>query len=209
MCSRSLSDYFLCSEDQWDIYKLDPAYECFVPTAPDHPTVMRKNPSFDHMYINQTGVGSTLPTNSKKRRVFSPVVDEERSAGPSKKFRSVPEEDIVDVDGFTSSDEEDEVEEIVVDEEGHEIPRHSDRTRLRQKDREEQARAKRRKPAAQGGSATGGRPGPRASTPEIVDLTMEDSSSQEPSHEPSPESTLRNDITATGTTKRKGENLPT
>lgn len=204
---RISREFFLCSEDQWDIYKLDPAYECFVPAAPDHPTVMRKEPSFDHMSINQPTRGSTLHTNSKKRRAFSPSGEEEPATVP-KKFRTVRDERGTEIEEeITSSDEEGEVEEIVVDEDGHERPKPSkqyvDRAAQRRRERGESGREKRNRPPV---SKPSSEAPPRQKTPEIVDLTMEDSSSsQESSVDPSPEPTPLNDITATGTTKRKRE----
>ena len=100
-------EYFLCSEDQWDIYKLDPAYECFVPASPDHPTVVRKDPSFEDMSIHNSNRGSTIHTNSKKRRGFSPVVEEDTNAGPAKKSRIVQEGRVIEAEDDASSDEED------------------------------------------------------------------------------------------------------
>ena len=199
-------EYFLCSEDQWDIYKLDPAYECFVPASPDHPTVVRKDPSFEDMSINNSNRGSTIPTNSKKRRGFSPVVEEDSNAGPAKKSRIVQEGRVIEVEDDASSDEEDEVVEIMFDGEGHEETstsrKRAARAAQRRREREQNARERRREPAAQKPPSTSV---PRPTTPEIVDLTMEDSSSQDPSQDPTPEPTFLHDITATGTTKRKGK----
>ena len=105
-----------------------------------------------------------------------------------------------------SSDEEDEVVEIMFDDEGREETstsrKRAARAAQRRREREQNARERRREPAAQKPPSTSV---PRPTTPEIVDLTMEDSSSQDPSQDHTPEPTFLHDITATGTTKRKGK----
>ncbi|KAH9931122.1 uncharacterized protein BXZ73DRAFT_90200 [Epithele typhae] len=210
-------EHYHCSEDQWDIYKLDLMYECFVPAPPDIPTIRRKDPSFDHLSINgENGF-------ARKRRAMSPVQEDPQSTfAPNKKFRTVRDERLgVDVEEeITSSDEEDEVEEIMVDDDDDEdtedeedtfgSPRkRTDRAAQRHRARVDSAKERRRKQHAsstsnrRAGSAAPQAP-PRAKTPEIVDLTMDDNTSQEPSQEPTPERVPRPDITATGNTKRKG-----
>ncbi len=40
-CSHLGSQLVLCYQDQWDIYKLDPLYECFIPASPAIPFIIK------------------------------------------------------------------------------------------------------------------------------------------------------------------------
>ena len=156
------------------------------------------------MSIGDPYRGSTLPTNSKKRRAFSPVAEEVPTSS-RKKFRTVVDERGMEIEEeITSSDEEDEVEDIMDDGEVPEGPatprKRRDRSTQRRKPREERAREIRPKPTSK--AAPPEVPPPRPKTPDIVDLTMDDSS-QEPSRDRSPEP-AHPDITTSGSTKRKG-----
>ena len=184
------SEPFILSEDQWDIYKLDPAYDCFVPAAPNHPTVTRKEPSFEDTSYTSTA------EHPKKRRLSSPAPDVEDHKNLSKKFRTVvslvTDDEGTDIEEATESDDEDEVEDIVIEESPRKDSRSSDRAKQRRKAREEQTRERREKVKAKAGSSFESN---RSRTPEIVDLTMEDIT---------PESMTSDSPPASGPTKRKG-----
>jgi hypothetical protein len=62
----------LCDQDQWDIHKLDPFYECFVPAQPQPPTIRAKvlsAPSF--AWSSTSSRSSTFTEGPQKRRRFS------------------------------------------------------------------------------------------------------------------------------------------
>ncbi|KAI0706794.1 hypothetical protein C8T65DRAFT_651450 [Cerioporus squamosus] len=168
-------DPYILSEDQWDIYKLDPAYDCFIPAAPHHPIITPKEPPYQDP-SHRASSGANYP---KKRRLSSPAPDAEEHRNLNKKFRTV-----VSLD---------EVEEIVVQESPRSDPRNSDRAKQRRKAREEQTRERREKVKATAGSSFESN---RSRTPEIVDLTMDDIT-------PPPEPTTANGAPTAGPTKRK------
>lgn len=62
----------MCDQDQWDIHKLDPFYECSVPAQPQPPTIRAKvlsAPSF--AWSSTSSRSSTFVESSQKRRRFS------------------------------------------------------------------------------------------------------------------------------------------
>ncbi|RPD68635.1 hypothetical protein L226DRAFT_495510 [Lentinus tigrinus ALCF2SS1-7] len=183
---------FILSEDQWDIYKLDPVYDCFIPAAPHHSIITRKEPSLQDASHTR---GDSTAEHAKKRRLSSPAPDSEEHRNLNKKFRTVvslvTDDEGTDIEEATESDDEDEVEDIVIEELPRKDPSSSDRAKQRRKAREEQTRERREKVKAKAGSSFGSN---RSRTPEIVDLTMEDITP--------PESTTTNGVPA-GSTKRK------
>ncbi|PIL28477.1 hypothetical protein GSI_08515 [Ganoderma sinense ZZ0214-1] len=64
--------WVFCDQDQWDIHKLDPAYDCFVPTTGMHPTITRK---IDAQF---PGGGTQICPG---KREFSPSSPEEQDSG--------------------------------------------------------------------------------------------------------------------------------
>lgn len=190
---------FILSEDQWDIYKLDPAYDCFIPAAPQHPIITRKEPPLD----DSSHHASSTAHYPKKRRLSSPAPDTDEHRNLNKKFRTVvslvTDEEGTDIEEASESDDEDEVEEIIEESPRHNA-RNSDRAKQRRKAREEQTRQRREKVKAKAGSAMAGSfESNRSRTPEIVDLTMDDITPP-----PEPESMTTNGSSAAGPTKRKG-----
>ncbi|KAI0743573.1 hypothetical protein C8Q80DRAFT_1106514 [Daedaleopsis nitida] len=188
---------FILSEDQWDIYKLDPIYDCFVPAQPNHPIITRKDPPPPEQLYSRA---SSASDHAKKRRLSTPPIEsDEYSANLNKKFRTavslITDEDVSDIEEVTESDEEVEVEEIVVE---TETPRQdsqrSERAHERRKAREERTRERREKIKVKTASSF---ESTRAGTPEIVDLTMEDSTPSETSSS--------NGGSSQGPTKRKGD----
>lgn len=89
------SDMIQCSQDQWDIYKLDPLYTCLVRS---HPHITQ---------VTRITSDQTAPQSShRKRRASTP------SPGPSrKKLRNVQNEDAVDA----SAENKSVIEEMIVD----------------------------------------------------------------------------------------------
>ncbi|KAI0708451.1 hypothetical protein C8Q76DRAFT_695829 [Earliella scabrosa] len=70
------------TEEQWDIYKLDPMYDCYVPPSSESPVITRLGPS---------GAADTRP-GFRKRRAPSPGADGGDSASaaskaPPRKYR--------------------------------------------------------------------------------------------------------------------------
>ena len=78
-----------CDQDQWDIHKLDPFYECFVPAQPHPPTIRTKvasTPSF--AWSSTSSRSSTFAEGSQKRRRFSTSpssLEEDNNASPKKR----------------------------------------------------------------------------------------------------------------------------
>lgn len=190
-----LSEPCIMSEDQWDIYKLDPAYDCFVP-ANGHPVISRKDPQQWQETLSSRASSTSEHTSSKKRRARSPGTDgDDQSANLNKKFRTVvslvTDEEGSELEEITESDEEDEVEEIVVEETPKKRSANS-QTQERRKAREERTQERRAKVKAKTDSTF---EPTRSKTPDIVDLTMEDSS---------PDASWPDGTPAAGPTKRKG-----
>jgi hypothetical protein len=85
----SCRNIILCDQDQWDIHKLDPFYECFVPGQPQPPTIRAKvlsAPSF--AWSSTSSRSSTFAEGSQKRRRFSTSpssLDEDNNHSPKKR----------------------------------------------------------------------------------------------------------------------------
>ncbi|TFY80984.1 hypothetical protein EWM64_g3023 [Hericium alpestre] len=106
-----------CTLDQWDIYKLDPAYDCFVPAAPAIPIITRKE-TLGPSGASQSSVSSSSSSSAapqSKRRVSSPPTEIDDSTVPHAKRRK---HDVIYVHSDTEDEEEDEVEEMMVDRSG-------------------------------------------------------------------------------------------
>ena len=89
------SDMIQCSQDQWDIYKLDPLYTCLVRS---HPHITQ---------ITRVTNVETTPQNSHRKRRASTL-----SPGPSrKKLRNDPDEVAVD----SSDENKSAIDEMIVD----------------------------------------------------------------------------------------------
>lgn len=102
LCS-SCRNIITCDQDQWDIHKLDPFYECFVPAQPYPPTIRAKvasTPSF--AWSSSSSRSSTFAENPQKRRRFSTSPSSLEEDTSPKKRRHV-----IHVD---SESDEDEVE---------------------------------------------------------------------------------------------------
>ncbi|KAH9083545.1 hypothetical protein EDB83DRAFT_2511855 [Lactarius deliciosus] len=78
----------ICDQDQWDIHKLDPFYDCFVPEPPQPPTIRAK-------VASASSVSLLLPQSSRS-------LEEETGHSPKKRRHAVH---VVD-----SSDDESEAE---------------------------------------------------------------------------------------------------
>ncbi|OBZ68221.1 hypothetical protein A0H81_11698 [Grifola frondosa] len=107
-----------CSQEQWDIYKLDPAYDCYVPLPPKLTTISKKAPNYSAQApppMSTHGVPLT-PPKSKRRPPSPGPSDGENSPRLHKKFRRAMSLGSSDGHPVTETDEEeDEVVEIVVD----------------------------------------------------------------------------------------------
>jgi hypothetical protein len=88
-----------CSQDQWDLYKLDPAYECLVHTFPNLSTISK---------VKSKAPGS--PNISGKRSLLTPSPERDPSS-PNMKRKAQKV-----VPPLSESDSEMEVEDITVDE---------------------------------------------------------------------------------------------
>lgn len=89
------SEIIQCSQDQWDIYKLDPLYTCLVRS---HPHITQ---------ITRVTNVKTAPQNShRKRRASTPLPGSSR-----KKLHSGPDEHVVDASGENESP----IDEMIVD----------------------------------------------------------------------------------------------
>ncbi|KAH9002117.1 hypothetical protein EDB86DRAFT_3074445 [Lactarius hatsudake] len=96
----------ICDQDQWDIHKLDPFYDCFVPEPPQPPTIRAKVASASSFPSSSASSRSSVfPEGSqKRRRLSSPPssLEEETGHSPKKRRQAVH---VVD-----SSDDESEAE---------------------------------------------------------------------------------------------------
>jgi hypothetical protein len=106
-------DLFECTLDQWDIHKLDPAYECVVQVPPKLSTISR---------VEIPIRLSPLPRSRSAKRKQSPEVSSawaprKRSTRPPLHKRSSwsSSSDSESGDERGDDDEEDEVEEMIVD----------------------------------------------------------------------------------------------
>lgn len=96
----------MCDQDQWDIHKLDPFYDCFVPAPPQHPTIRAKVAAASSFPSSSTSSRSSIVADGsqKKRRISSPPSSLEEEAGHSPKKRKHA------IHVVHSSDDESEVE---------------------------------------------------------------------------------------------------
>ena len=79
------SEVIQCSQDQWDIYKLDPLYSCLVRSHP-HPAQITRVTNI-----------KTVPQNpQRKRRASTPSSERSASTPPRKKLRNDLDEDVED-----------------------------------------------------------------------------------------------------------------
>ncbi|KAF9460687.1 hypothetical protein BDZ94DRAFT_1197302 [Collybia nuda] len=92
-----------CSQEQWDIYKLDPHYDCYVKSYPSLTTISRLGAK-----------DSLLSSIGPKRRANSSSLDE---AGPSPKFRRTNHREFGGAYVEDDRGEESEVEEMIIDDE--------------------------------------------------------------------------------------------
>lgn len=121
----------LCSLEQWEIYKLDPAYECFVHAAPKLSTISKADVNGNTTNVNDNTFSipdelRATPPPKQKRQAPSPSSSNKKMPKDSRKrFRTTIEilSSSSDDDGhdaehpinLANSEEEDEVEEIIVD----------------------------------------------------------------------------------------------
>jgi hypothetical protein len=79
----------MCDQDQWDIHKLDPFYDCFVPAPPQHPTIRAKVAAASSFPSSSTSSRSSVfaDGSQKKRRLSSPPSSLEEETGHSPKKR--------------------------------------------------------------------------------------------------------------------------
>jgi hypothetical protein len=94
-------NFIMCDQDQWDIHKLDPFYDCFVPTPPRPPTIRAKvmsTPSFASS--SASSQSSVFADGSQKRRLSTPTssFEEEENGHSPKKRRHVIHVDDSDSD---------------------------------------------------------------------------------------------------------------
>ncbi|TFK44702.1 hypothetical protein BDQ12DRAFT_717858 [Crucibulum laeve] len=91
-----------CTQDQWDLYKLDPSYDCYVQPAPALSTITRAAPK-----------PKPNPPLFSRKRQSHPL-----SPSPERDFLSPPRKKPHTLESGSEEDEEDEVEEMIVDEGG-------------------------------------------------------------------------------------------
>ncbi|KAH9892610.1 hypothetical protein C8Q73DRAFT_65548 [Cubamyces lactineus] len=162
---------YICSEDQWDIYKLDPAYDCFIPKWPGDPQITRKEPQLQE--------SSPFAEDTRKRRA-SPSFESDGETSPKmhKRFREVvnlvTDEEGTEFESATESDDEDEVEEIVAEE--FATGAHQNYGTRPAKDRRKESRRKEQREKLKANFTSSSFESHRSKTPDIVDLTMEDDS---------------------------------
>ncbi|KAI0630394.1 hypothetical protein C8Q77DRAFT_1280452 [Trametes polyzona] len=173
---------YIISEDQWDIYKLDPEYQCFIPHFPGDTIITRKPPNTQ----TTDGESSHAKAGQARKRGLSttpePGAEAEKepiSPGIHKKFRTVvnlvTDEEDTEIESETESDDADEVEEIVAEEfartshanlSGHQNGRR----------KAQESRRKEQRDRFKSNLHSSSFESQRSRTPEIVDLTMEDDS---------------------------------
>lgn len=93
-----------CSQDQWDIYKLDPAYECFIPPQPHLTVITRRRPED----TSQAATSTFSEADTRKRH--GDDIDD-ASEPRRKKMRPV----VIDLDAEDSELDDDVVEEMIID----------------------------------------------------------------------------------------------
>ncbi|KAI0305612.1 hypothetical protein B0F90DRAFT_1666464 [Multifurca ochricompacta] len=84
-----LGNLIICDQDQWDIYKLDPFYDCFVPAPPQPPTIRAKvtsAPSFTSFSASSHS-STSVEGPQKKRRLSTPYssLEEDNRHSPKKR----------------------------------------------------------------------------------------------------------------------------
>ena len=96
-----------CSQDQWDIYKLDPEYDCYVQASPEMTIVTRKErPPTTSQNPSSSQSASSSSSGHRFKRRLSPPLYTDQDTIPTKKRRQA-------VDDFSSSDDESEVEILI------------------------------------------------------------------------------------------------
>ena len=56
--SPAFRESIICTEDQWNIYNLDPAYQCLVMAPPLSPVIFRKVPRVLDQHAEASGLYS-------------------------------------------------------------------------------------------------------------------------------------------------------
>lgn len=105
LLSNVIRERILISHEQWDIYKLDPAYECTI--SPLYAKIIRRDPN---SYFS-----GSLPTTSSQEPVTDTSKHPRRSSqGPTTKCaRRTPK--IIQVLSDVDVEDEDEIQELIVD----------------------------------------------------------------------------------------------
>ncbi|KAF9820397.1 hypothetical protein IEO21_01406 [Rhodonia placenta] len=114
-----------CSQDQWDIYKLDPEYDCLVRALPSLTAITRKKGKGRVNSPSNVASESPSPPPYSKRRPPTPDSNERPSAEPRKRYRTYisvsdsssgdESDELPSTDMESSDDEEDEVEDLVAE----------------------------------------------------------------------------------------------
>ncbi|KAG6837723.1 hypothetical protein H0H93_003525 [Arthromyces matolae] len=89
--------FWLCSQEQWDIFKLDPVYHCYIRTPPACPIIQRRVETMPE-------VPQTTPVMNP--RPTSPIPTRTNHSSNGVRF---------DIESSDSEDEQDEVEDMIVD----------------------------------------------------------------------------------------------
>lgn len=121
-----IRDLVLCSEDQWDIYKLDPEYDCYVPASPNLTIISRREAKARASPLNTSSPSADArypsPSHNSKRRPPTPTSEERPPIESRKRARhhvTISDDSSEDGDdpqhSISASDyeEEDEVEDLV------------------------------------------------------------------------------------------------
>ncbi|KAF8274538.1 hypothetical protein EI94DRAFT_692368 [Lactarius quietus] len=58
----------MCDQDQWDIHKLDPFYDCFVPAPPLHPTIRAKLAAASSFPSSSTSSRSSIFADGSQKK---------------------------------------------------------------------------------------------------------------------------------------------
>ncbi|KAG1716400.1 hypothetical protein ID866_752 [Astraeus odoratus] len=103
-------EHIYCHQEQWEIYKLDPAYKCVVHSGGKLSSVMGVA-----TYVHSTS--ATEPPGSKRRRNTSPETNEPAQCKRARSHHTPTADSTSDSSETNESSEEDEVEEMIVDEE--------------------------------------------------------------------------------------------
>ncbi|KAI0358482.1 hypothetical protein OH77DRAFT_1185317 [Trametes cingulata] len=169
----------IMSEEQWDIYKLDPEYDCFIPTYPGDPIITRKDHPTHPPPPRSTY--ESYSTGDIRKHSSSPEPDGDRSPNIHKRFRKVvnlvTDEEGTELESETETDDEDEVEEIIADEFEPPRPKQTRSTGAAGRRKAQEARRKEQREKLKANMPSSSSfESRRSKTPEIVDLTMEDDS---------------------------------